>query len=160
MRVTPKSEAEIASENLLTAGIYDFEVVKAEDQVSKASGNDMIKLTLHVYDADGTEHLVFDYLLDAMAAKLRHAAEVFGMLAKYERGALISDEMVGKTGKVNIIVRKNKDPQYADQNAVKDYVIGSSPNAPTSRIAPRTTTRTQTGGGDIDDEIPFGPEWR
>ena len=38
MRTTPKSEKEIAEENLWKPGTYDFEIVEAEDTFSKASG--------------------------------------------------------------------------------------------------------------------------
>lgn len=156
MRVTPRSEKEIAEDGLIPAGTYDFEVMKAEDTISKTTGNDMIKLTLRVYDADGGERTLFDYLLDAMPANLRHAAEVFGMLAAYECGALVSSEMVGKVGKVSVIIRKNKDPQYPDQNAIKDYVIGSGQNAPASRLAPRAARQpAMAGAPDLEDEIPF-----
>ena len=41
MKVTPKTEKEIAEMGLIPAGTYDFEVKNAEDQVSKASGNDL-----------------------------------------------------------------------------------------------------------------------
>ena len=158
MRVTPKTEKEIAEMGLIPAGTYDFEVKNAEDQVSKASGNDMIKLTLTVFDDGGQSHIVFDYLLDAMPAKLRHAAEVFGMLGKYERGALISDEMIGRTGKVKIGIQKGKD-NFPDRNAVLDYVISSAPNQPASRLAPRPSEKA-TGVSPLDDDIPFAPEWR
>ena len=150
MKVTPKSEKEIAELGLMKPGVYDFEVKNAEDQVSKAN-NDMIKLTLTVFDDEGQPHVVFDYLLDAMAAKLRHAAEVFGMLAKYETGALISDEMIGKNGKVKIGIKKSEG--YPDQNNVLDYVISSAPNAPAHRIASRPAGRPAPS--DLDDEIPF-----
>ncbi len=38
MQFTPKTEKQLAEESLLPAGVYDFEVLKAEDAVSKSSG--------------------------------------------------------------------------------------------------------------------------
>ena len=35
MRVTPRTQEEIDLENLIPAGVYDFEVVKAEDKIEE-----------------------------------------------------------------------------------------------------------------------------
>ena len=85
MKFAPKSEKEIASANLLTPGVYGFEIIEAEEATSKA-GNDMIKLMVHVFKEDGTPVTVFDYLMESVAYKLRHAAEGCGILHAYEQG--------------------------------------------------------------------------
>lgn len=154
MRLNLKTEKEIAEANLLPAGVYDFEVRSAEDAVSKSSGADMIKLTLEVFDADGKTHILNDYLLDAMPAKLRHAAKVFGLLADYERGALMSNDMSGKTGKIKVGIKKDKSGQYPDQNNVQDYVVGSGVAAPATRLGAKRQMAPAIAG-DLDDDIPF-----
>jgi len=80
------------------------------------------------------------------------------MLGKYERGALISDEMIGRAGKVKIGIQKGKD-NFPDRNTVLDYLISSAPNQPASRLAPRSSEKA-TGVSPLDDDIPFAPEWR
>ena len=55
---------------LLDEGCYSFEVFKAEDKKSKA-GNDMIELTLHVYDGKGgAKVFVYDWLTSAFKKKV------------------------------------------------------------------------------------------
>jgi hypothetical protein len=143
MRVTPKTEKQIAEEGMFPAGIYSAEVVKAEDTVSKA-GNDMIALTLRVYHGDRTA-LVNDYLLDSMAYKVRHAAGSMGLLDSYEMGALVADDMVGKSVTVKLNVQKDKSGQYPDKNGIADYLDGNAQKTPVG------------AGAALDDEIPFGP---
>jgi hypothetical protein len=142
MKFTPKSEEEITSENLLPAGIYQFEIVEAKEQVSK-SQNEMIKLTLKVWDNDGGEHYVYDYLLESIAYKLRHAAEVCNLLDKYESGHLSADDFINKSGSLKLDIKKDKTNQYPDQNSVSDYVVlrGGATQLPATVLS---------------DEIPFG----
>lgn len=148
MKFTPKSEQEIQSENLLAPGIYDFEILKAEDTISKASGADMVKLQLHVFDADGQPRTVFDYLLESVAYKLRHAAEVCDLLGDYERGQLAAEDFVGKTGKCKIAVQKDKSGQFPDRNGVSDYIV----DAPRQSAA---VHQRKPAMAHMDDDIPF-----
>jgi hypothetical protein len=125
MRFQPKSESEIQSMNLLQDGVYPFEVVEAHDRISK-SGNDMIELKLKLWDSEGHERIIFDYLLEKMAYKLRHFAEISGLLDKYESGEINYLDCLHKTGNVEITIQKgqqkNEGGYYPDKNSVKDYV--------------------------------------
>ena len=123
MQFTPKSEKEIQAANLLPAGEYDFTVVRAEDTKSKA-GNDMIKVTIGVYQQNGTQRLMDDYLLESVPHKLRHFAETIGLLAQYEMGQLGADELEGRAGRVKIRIKEQTD--YPSKNEVKDYVVDKS----------------------------------
>jgi hypothetical protein len=142
MKFAPKTEEEIVSENLLPIGIYPFEVFEALDQVSK-SNNEMIKLSIKVWDAEGGEHFLYDYLLESMAFKLRHAAAACGLLERYESGVLNAEDFVKKTGSLKVAIKKDKTGQYPDQNSVADYIVNSVPDT----ALPATV---------LDDEIPFG----
>lgn len=143
MKFTPKTEEQINSENLLPNGIYPFEITAAQDTSSK-SGNEMIKLTIKVWDAEGDERLIYDYLLESMAFKLRHAAEVCGLIEKYEQGVLTASDFIGKNGAVKISIRKDKTGQYKDQNQVVDYIVQ------------KTTEHGQALPSELArDEIPF-----
>lgn len=149
MKFTPKSENEIASENLIQPGTYDFEIVDAENALSK-NNNEMVKLKLHVFDDNGNARIVFDYLLESMAYKLRHAADACRLLDKYETGHLIAEDFKGKTGKLKLAIQKSKDPLYADKNVVADYVKRES----AADSAPQAKPEKQVAA-DLDDEIPF-----
>ncbi|HUN00384.1 MAG TPA: hypothetical protein PLI96_07870 [Halothiobacillus sp.] len=148
MKFTPKSQAELDKESAaraaLPAGEYDFDVADAVDDVSKA-GNDMITITLKVYDADSSYRKVKDWLLESVAYKLRHAAETCGLGHKYEDGEIEAGDFLGRSGRVKLKVEKSAG--YPDKNVVADYVVEPSVKAqrrPASAMA----------HGD-DDEIPF-----
>lgn len=148
MRVTPKTENEIATANLWAVGVYDFEVMDAEDTTSKSSGNDMIKLKIKIFSAT-SEMTVYDYLLSTANAafKVRHFAEATGMLAQYERGDMPAHDMIGKTGQCKVGISKDKSGQYPDKNGIMDYVKSAS--APAPRAKPVASQ------ADLDDDIPF-----
>lgn len=134
MKFQPKTEKQIAEENLWPAGEYSFECYEAEDKVSK-SGNDMIVLKLKVFNDDGAFIYVNDYLLESMAYKLRHAAVACNALAAYEAGHLSSHDFQGQAGRVKLKVQKSKDPQYADKNVISDYVVKKDGETDTSAPA-------------------------
>lgn len=141
MHFKPKTEKELLEMNLWTAGVYNFQIATATDEVSK-SGNEMIKLGLNVYNSQGTCKVVYDYLLEAMPHKIRHLCEACGLLEKYEMGALYAQDLVDKTGQLELFIQKDKDGQYADKNAVKDYVV--------TKTDPATLANNN-----LDDEVPF-----
>ena len=143
MRFEPKTAQEIDEAGLLTAGVYDFEVMEAEDTQSKA-GNDMAAIVIRVEDASGRSFKVQDWLVatDGGAYKVRHFAESVGLLAEYEKGDMPAGFMIGKTGRAKIAV-KPADGQYRAKNTVADYVGEAA--APV-----KVSTR------DLEDsEIPF-----
>jgi len=133
MRFTPKSESEIQRSNLIDAGVYNFQVIAAKDTVSK-NGNEMIELQLNVWDMNGREHFIYDYLLEAMSFKLRHFAESTGLLGRYEAGELVANDCIGKSGNVEISIQAGRpNPNggtYPDKNSVKDYIVKSESDKP------------------------------
>ncbi len=126
MRFTPKTESELSSMNLLDAGIYKYEVVEAEERLS-SKGNEMIVVKLDIYDDSGFRRSLKDYLLEAMAFKLRHFCESAGLLDKYNSGELTTNELVGVSGKVDIAYQagdqKPEGGYYPDKNVVADYIV-------------------------------------
>lgn len=150
MRLTPKTEREILEENLWPAGVYGFEVAFAEEKVSQ-SGNDMIRLTLNVFNQNGNSRTVYDYLVENTPAKLRHAAVVCGLLGKYNSGHLDARDFEGKTGQLKLYIKKDKSGQYADQNAVADYLTTEE----AVQSAPSMPPRQAAVVPELNDEIPF-----
>lgn len=121
MRFTPKTEQEIQEANLLPEGKYDFEVIAAEEKQS-AKGNDMIVVTIAIYQNGNRKTNVFDYLLESMAFKLRHFCQNTGLIEKYESGELTADDCIGKTGLCKIKIQKDKSGNYPDKNVIADYL--------------------------------------
>jgi hypothetical protein len=143
MRFDPKTEEQIDNESLLAAGEYDFEVAEAEDTQSK-KGNDMLVLTLAIEDGDGQVHKVTDYIVEAVAYKIRHLASGVGLLKEYESGNLPAHLLKGRTGKCKIRVEPAKG-DFRAKNTVNDYVKEWVQPAP----------RTQSLAKELDDDIPF-----
>lgn len=122
MRFNVKTDEELAVMNLIAEGQYQYEVQNAEDTQSK-SGNDMIKLILTVWDSEGRQHTVYDYLLEAMPKKLKHFAKYAGLITKYESGELLADDCIGKCGALDLIIQEDKTGKYPPRNSVADYLI-------------------------------------
>jgi hypothetical protein len=120
MEFKPKTEQEVREAGLVPAGEYDFDVLDAEDTLSKAR-NPMIKVNIGLYVDGQVKNRVFDYLLPAMEAKLRHFCDTVGLLSQYESGRLEAADCVGRSGRAKIGIAPAKD-SYAAKNEVKDYV--------------------------------------
>lgn len=153
MRFSPQSEADVAKSASKFGpwpnGVYDFEITEASDETS-TKGNDMIALTLHIFNSDGDRRTVFDYLLDSIPHKLRHAAYACGLGSTYESGNLIGADFYGKTGRAKIGIQPEKDG-YQAKNVVRDYIVEKN-----SGVSAQVQDRRQpTPTENLDDEIPF-----
>ncbi len=154
MRFDPKSDEEIQTMDLMDEGIYPCQVEHATDKISK-SGNEMIELKLRIWDANGRERLIFDYLLPQMAKKLKHFAVNAGLQEKYDNGTILADDCVGKTMAVELFVQLGKPKpdgsgDYPAKNSVRDYCGSSSSSAPKE-----TEKSVDNSHPSFDDDIPF-----
>jgi len=157
MKFTPKKEEELKKSNLLEKGVYDFEILKAEDTISKA-GNEMIKLLLKVFAKDGSSILVNDYLLESVEFKIKHCCEAIGASEKYATGDMVADDFISGTGQMMIKIDKGKlkddgsGDYYPDRNSVADYL-------PTLTSEQKKTLERNHGikrvKDALDDEVPF-----
>lgn len=164
MRFEPQTDEQIAANTpafaVWPAGEYDFEVKDAGEERSGA-GNDMIKLTVNIFNARGERSLVFDYLVHTVKAayKVKHFAEATGMGDKYANGEMEANDCVFKTGRCKVIIKKGEkkndgtDDSYPDRNAIADYIKAEGAR---SAAAPASRARQPApAGADLDDEIPF-----
>lgn len=146
MKFQPKAEDECKKAFApIPKGEYDFEVLEASDEVSK-SGNDMIKINLAIWQGDKVICRVFDYLLSAMEAKLRHACDACGLLDRYQSGSLQAVDFVGRTGKVKIKIKKET-ADYPAKNEVEDYCL-----RPAKGLSNQQPKQTQNIA---EDDLPF-----
>lgn len=123
MRYNVLSENELTRQRIpLIPGESQFEVVAAKETISKSSGNPMIKLELKVWDPKGKQGIVFDYLTSTMQWKLKHFLEAIGLGNRYETGDVDTDELLGRSGKLETHIQKDKSGQYGDQIKVRDYI--------------------------------------
>lgn len=158
--ITAHDADKAASEfGLWPPGDYDFEVYDASEETS-AAGNEQIKLTLHVFNTEGARRTVFDYLVgtQGMAYKIRHFAEATGIVAQYEKGNLMPSEIVQRTGRLKLRIKKGTNG-YPDQNAVQDYIKAgdrtSDIKIPSAAYHKPASRGVKSPAGDIDDDIPF-----
>lgn len=160
MRFTPKTQEELDFENLLPKGEYDFEVVKAEDAVSKTSGKEMIKVNLKVFHGEGFQ-FVTDYLMEAMAYKLHHFFETVGMIDAYNAGSVQAADLVGTCGKARIDIEPERTVEkngvsttFAAKNTVKDYVSKAAKKAEKDAAKPDFIKKAED---DLEgkEDIPF-----
>ena len=151
------------------AGTYEFEVENAEDEMSKASGREQMKLTINIFNDRGEQRKIFDYLgADEKSAwKVRHFCGAIGLIPEYESGELNNWDCIGKQGRLTINVRPARG-EYGPSNSVRDYVQREE-GATTSRPAAArpaaggstgTAVRKPVPAGNVDDDaIPFAKQW-
>lgn len=156
MKVTPKTEAQIAEASLIADGEYVYSVIGAVDQTSK-SGNAMTKLSVQIFDNEGEPATrIWDYLVDtdATAYKVRHFADSAGLLGEYEAGDLPAELMIGATGRCKVGTQPAQNG-YPAKNVIKDYVKRVvTDKAPTTPKAGKKGAKT-ADTSDMDDAIPF-----
>jgi hypothetical protein len=157
MRLNPKSDAEIEQlEGLLPKGTYDYEVIGAAEKTS-AKGNDMIELKVRVF-AGETSRVVTDYLLDAMAGKLKRFCDSHGFESEYNEGVLAASDCIGKSGKCMLGVKVDKAGKYPDKNQITDYIVELTPitaRPKAKRAAVATAPPSSADMNVSDDDVPF-----
>lgn len=125
---------------LLPSGEYDAVIIKSEDKISASSGNPMMDITLQVYDKEGYQHPVRDFLVftKAMMWKAIHCADSAGIIEQYKAGKLCSNTIQGKSVRIKLGVEEGKEipedklgdrspgARYPDKNKVEDYIKRTS----------------------------------
>jgi len=125
MKFTPKTDEEIKNEGLLDTGIYKYHILNAEDTVSKA-GNQMIKLTIEVFDKNNQARILYDYLIESFSSKLINFCEFNNLMVKYNEGEIKDIDCKGKSGKLEIGIEKGRTKpdgsEYPNRNIIKKYL--------------------------------------
>ena len=140
---TPKSDEQLDREGLLTPGEKDFEIIETSDKPSK-SGSPMYTLTMTIFDNDGSERTVWDYIVfgnNYGERKFRHAASACGLMTEYEAGNLNHTHFMGKCGRCEIDIQE-AGGGYGAKNVVKNYVKRDDPHKPAVKE-------------ELSDEVPF-----
>lgn len=153
MRFAPKTKEELDFDNLLPKGEYDFEVVKAEDAVSKKTGADMIKANLKVFHGEGFQ-FVTDYLMEKMAFKLHNFFETVGMMDAYNAGEIKAADLVGACGKVQIDIEAASG-DFPAKNVVKNYGSKAKKDAEKQAAKPAFIREAEADDLESKEDIPF-----
>lgn len=151
MQYEYKTPEELEAERpQLKEGVADFEIVNATDDISKSSGNPMIKLVVKVWDVEGKQGNLFDYLVPHVPFKIKQVCDAIGRPEWYAANFdLRPDMLIGKSGSCVLgKERKSKDPKYA--NREPRIIISSY----TSADEPKKEAPTADNNFE-DDDIPF-----
>jgi hypothetical protein len=140
-RPQTEEEASASTRKVLPAGIYDAEVLLAEETRSKA-GNDMLKIKLAVYRPNGGQELVWDYITDT-SYRLGQLMTACGLSDQYQKGEVHPDELEGKSFKVTLKVDPARG-EYSARNSVGRY----------GTATPKPTTSAEAST-EAEDDIPF-----
>jgi hypothetical protein len=160
MEFNPTDAGDKGSFSLLPEGLYDIEVVDAEERSSK-KGNAMIALTLEVRHPDGYPSRVWDYLVSTPAAvfKIKQFCDAAGLTAEFMAGTLTEAHCRNRKLKAKIFVDGGRDG-YQDRNSIKEYVpTASSPGGiatmPEHAMSPGDMDNAVPTPAVTDEEIPF-----
>jgi len=142
MRFQPKSDEELQKEEskrmLWDKGVYSYEIIPYVTFGTKtiqtcdtksSAGNDMLVLVVKLFNDDGRESVVVDYITSAMGFKFKHVAYANGLGSQYDTGELHAIDFVGKCGKAKVGVSKGKakddgsGENYPDKNCINDYLV-------------------------------------
>lgn len=157
MEFNPDDAGDRGSFSLLPEGLYDIEVVDAEERTSQ-KGNQMIALTLEARHPDGYPSRVWDYLVSTPAAvfKIKQFCDAAGLTAEFTAGTLTESHCRGRRLKAKVFVESGRDG-YQDRNAVREYVatsdIGGGGIATMPEQVQATAAAAPAAVG--DDDIPF-----
>ena len=162
MAYTPKSEEQLAKEGCQPDGIYDFEVVATDDKPSK-KGNDMYTLKLLLWDNNGDNFTLFDYIAlgnNFGERKLRQAADSCGILHIYETGNMKPSDFMNTKGKVEIKTQEGNTEFPLPKNVVKDYVKRpvqetEATGAIVDEVKKQFPGASVKAAQDLGDDIPF-----
>lgn len=157
MRFTPKSDEELS--NVWNSDWYEGVIEEAEEKQS-SKGTDMLVLGVRVYGHEGRTKKLPDYIVEAVAFKLKHLAEAASLSAQYESGELHASQLINKKVGVKLRIEIDKTGQYPDKNVIADYRPLQAAK-PAVRQAPAGTPVNKQRAADKaaeevgDDGIPF-----
>lgn len=160
MSYTFKTMTDEELNNLMSEGIYDFEVKTAMRKVSK-SGNPMAELSLSVWDSNGKANNIRDWLVFSGVAlnirKVKHFCDTVGLIDAYQKGEL-PEELEGLSGKVSIGIdegqMKPDGSMWPKKNVVVDYIKGNGEKkTDTSSLSKSTSVSDRDLP--FDDIVPF-----
>jgi hypothetical protein len=134
-QVYSEAQASVERFNLLKDGEYDAVIEKSMDKIS-SSGNPMMDMTLSVFDENGMQYTIRDFLVftPKMMWKIVNCAKSANVIEQYESQNFCSELMESKRVRVKIstekggIILEDKlkgksfGSKYPDKNKIEDYI--------------------------------------
>lgn len=167
MHYTPYEEKDLFAMMLLVEGEGNFQVISCIEKDSKA-GNRMLEVDLNVWDSNGKQKKVRDYIMIDDSVKLYYFSHACGLEVEYKNGTLKSEMYDGRCGKCVIGIspagdrvdnRTGESKHYDAKNNIRKYKIKEkadpAPSKATIYDAPSSSVRAPTPPPLLDDDIPF-----
>lgn len=122
MKFTPLTEAELLRQTMqIQEGPVDFCIQEANEKISSA-GNNMIEMKLKVYDSEGIQALIFDYITPHSQWRIKQLLESVGYADVYEKGEVPANFLVGLNGKAFAVIQKDKKGVHPPKPVIKYYM--------------------------------------
>ena len=122
MKFNVLSDAELAKKRcVIVEGEADFTIERVEEKVSKR-GNDMFEIQLKVWDKNGTDGSVRDYIVSTAEWKIHQLCDAINEPSLYKSGEIKPDLLEGKSGRCAIILDKTDRGEYPKVKMYLSYV--------------------------------------
>jgi hypothetical protein len=150
VKFQPLTENELQTASLAPEGIYQYQIIKAEDGISK-SGNEKIDLKLKIWNDQGVQTSVFSNL--SIIKLLKHFCDVNYMEDNYNSGEITASLCQGKSGGRVVIGIASEKPNpyggvYPAKNIVTDYI-----KEPKGSLS--SPLGIQNNNEFVNDDVPF-----
>lgn len=160
---TPMTEEDSLAQRyqMLTEGEYNGVISSAHHSISKSSGNNMIELTVDIFDLGGNVTQIKDYLpfTDKMMWKVIKCVKSAGIHAQYANKSLEPEHFLNKNVRVKVKFQpgdlvpldrlngKEVGTKYPDKNVIADYLA----QGPVTKKIQETVLKKD----EFDPDIPF-----
>lgn len=145
-------KAEDARASILPDGEYNFEVVSAEDTISKFNDEEeQIQLNLRIYH-DGGVIFLNQWLSPSKSWKIRQFAYAVGLVKQYEAEVLLAADCLDKAGKLKL--GQYEDKSGTTRNSVFKYLESETSTADV-KDALKTFKATAKSESEQPDDMPF-----
>lgn len=130
--------------DLMKEGEYDFLVKDAKAHINQKNGNQSIKLSVQVYNADGSSRIIDCYLSVNYKKLFAHFFSAVGLEDACKSGAITPEICINKSGRCLIGVDAQEGSKFDPKNVILDFVKASPSQQRSQEIDPN-----------FDDNIPF-----
>lgn len=110
---------DINEETSIQPGNASFEIISNKDAISK-SGKEMMVVSMKVWDANGTEGILNDYLLPSVTWKLKNFLKSIKKEELADAGIIKENSLEGLSGTLRI--KKEVNEKYGTNMKVSDYI--------------------------------------
>lgn len=156
MKFTPLSDQEISQGNLIKPGEYDFQVIEAEERISK-KGNAYINLKLMIWDEEGKERTFFANL--AWIKILKNFCDATELADKYQHGEVLPEDCLNRTGRCYVGIEEGKADDrggfYPSKNVVEAFHPAKKSFTAFAKRSIPQQQQTNLATDFEEDDLPF-----